>query len=358
MKPFFWILRPGHPDEWAAVVGLVQRHAEPFGGGLSEAGEGAWGRRLRVELRDEVAARAFWLAVHEAADELGLAVELITEPAASDGPWHRLEAGGASPAEASPATQTIIRNDRAAGAAGLSLLRPEIPEATLYDLLAEQDPELCGKLDQTIAAIEEQGLPVIHLLPYLDLPLFQEYAESHPGETEQNLFLHMLHTWTCYRRFGQVHARLPEDLAATLADARWLRVHTNQFASPAPALCVQFPLWWQPLRPASPGPQQWVKEVYLTHCEPPTPVEDRELTLMIVTHDDRGEFAFVPLEIPLSLPAVEESLEAFFAPSLADAELGANGQDLWRTARIAAAWCLYACARDPRRYLPSGGAAV
>ncbi|MGH9536231.1 MAG: hypothetical protein ACRD2E_15385, partial [Terriglobales bacterium] len=85
----------------------------------------------------------------------------------------------------------------------------------------------------------------------------------------------------------------------------------------------------------------------------------RELTLMIVTHDERGEFAFVPLEIPLSLPAVDESLQAFFAPSLEDPDLGPNTQDLLQTTTIAAAWCLYRCARDPQRYLdaaPSGAA--
>lgn len=365
MATFSWILRPGHADEWDAVAGLVATQATAFGAQLfwaaetglgSAPGGGAGARRLRAELADEETGRAFWLAVHEAADEMSLAVELLTEPAAADGPWRRLDAAAAESLVPSAAGAQLVPAS-APRPDGLALVRPELPEETLYDLLLAQDPELAGKLDQTIGAIEAEGLPVIHLLPYLDLPLFQDYAAEHPGETEQNLFLHMLHTWTCYRRFGQVHAQLGEELAATLADSRWLRVHTTQFQSPAPALCVQFPPWWQPLRPAAAGPQQWVKEIYLTHCEPPTPIEDRELTLMIVTHDDRGEFAFVPLEIPLSLPAVEESLEAFFAPSLDDAQLGANSQDLWRTTRIAAAWCLYACARDPQRYLPPGAGA-
>ncbi len=358
--PFAWILRPGHADEWPAMVRLVAQHAGIAGARLSVASDPRQGRRLRAELPDEEIGQAFWLAIHEAADELSLAVELVTDPAAAGGPWSALESASGEVARSSD--EGVGGISQAAAAAtlappnatpGLTRFRPEVPEETLYDLLREQDPDLDGKLEQAIQQIEAEGLPVIHLLPYLDLPLFQEYAAANPGEREQNLFLHMLHTWTCYRRFGAVHARLGPELAATLTDSRWLRLHSTQFQSPAPALCVQFPAWWQTLRAPGGGPSQWVKEVYLIHCEPPTPLEDRELTLMIVTHDERGEFGFVPLEIPISLPAVDESLQAFFAPSLEDPDLGANTQDLQQTCCIAAAWCLYSCARDPVRYLGS-----
>ncbi len=360
--PFAWILRPGHADEWPAMVRLVSQQAVISGARLSVASDPRQGRRLRAELPDEEVGQEFWLAVHEAADELSLAVELVTDPAGAGGPWSPLDDAGAN-VEAEPGADeggagispAAASAPAAAATAvpGLTRFRPEVPEETLYDLLREQDPDLDGKLDQTIQQIEAEGLPVVHLLPYLDLPLFQEYAGANPGEREQNLFLHMLHTWTCYRRFGAVHARLGPELAATLSDSRWLRLHSTQFQSPAPALCVQFPAWWQTLRAPGGGPAQWVKEVYLIHCEPPTPLEDRELTLMIVTHDERGEFGFVPLEIPLSLPAVDESLQAFFAPSLEDEDLGANTQDLQQTCCITAAWCLYSCARDPVRYLGS-----
>lgn len=287
---------------------------------------------LGEEIEAEERGRAFWLELHSRCLDENLALELANPPLNCT--WGGLDLPAPVPPELVPTSPET-----------LALVRPEIPAATVYDLLRADDPELEQNLAETTRWIEARGLPVINLLSYLDLPLFRAYAAEHPDERDQNLFLHMLHTWTCYRHSGQVRASIPEDLAARFTDPRYLRLNTTQFRSPAPALCLQFADWSQPLRPlASGGTHQWAKELYLTHLEPPTPSDDRELTLMIVSHDQRGEFGFIPLEVPLSLPGVGQSIAAFFAPSEGDDELGANTEDLHRVTAIAATYCLYAVA--------------
>ncbi len=334
-------------EQTEAFVGLARELAEPFQARLLAAPRGS-GVVLRAEFQGDAASaeergRAFWLELHSRSLDQNLAMELA-EGFQPDGGWQPLDQVAVAP-------RVPPRPGCAPG--GLALQRPPIAPEPLYDILRADDPEMDQNLDNTIAWIEGHGLPVINLLSYLELPLFTTYAADHPDERDQNLFLHMLHTWTCYRRFGAFHARVPEDLAAAFEDPRYLRLNSTQFCSPAPALCVQFTDWTQLVRGTGNRGSLWAKEVYLTHFEPPTPAEERELTLMIVTWDERGEFGFIPLEVPLSLPAVDESIAAFFAPSAGDEELGANTGDLDRLTRIAATYCLYATARDSARYLQS-----
>lgn len=348
---FGWTFHNVHEDETGEFLALLAPIAAAHNARLTWRTSGDGGLLLRAEFGGEEAARAFWLELHERSNDANLAMELVAADGDDWQSWPPQPQEPAPPAPGEMQTEVLAVTAGAAGApeAGLAHYRPEIPADTIYDLLRQDDPELDGKLDATIAAIDAAGMPVINLLSYLDLPLFTEYAAEHEEEREQNLFLHMLHTWTCYRRFGAVHAAISPELGEMLSDPRWLRINTTQFQSPAPALCLQLPAWWQTLR--APGSLHWVKEIYVTHCEPPTPADDRELTFMIVTHDERGQYGFVPLELPLSLPGVDQSIEAFFAPSLEDDELGANTQDLRRITIITAAYCLYACAKDPVRYL-------
>ncbi|HUX68555.1 MAG TPA: hypothetical protein VMV31_13800 [Terriglobales bacterium] len=302
------------------------------------------------EMEAEERGRAFWLELHSRCLDANLAMELVEgfEPAQGWRPASGLAPAPEASAAALPAAAAALAPP---APAALARQRPPIPAQTVYDLLRADDPDLDRNLDETIAWIEAAGLPVINLLSYLDLPLFRGYAAEHPDERDQNLFLHMLHTWACFRRWGAVGAVLPPALAQAFADPRYLRLNTTQFRSPAPALCLQLADWSEPVRPVAGGAPQWAKEIYLTHLDPPTPADDRELTLMIVSYDERGEFGFIPLEIPLSLPGVGESIAAFFAPSAGDEELGANTEDLHRLTVLAATYCLYATARDPALYL-------
>jgi len=341
-----WIFHTALPEQTGEFVQLASQLAATFGVELTAAA-GPTGVVLRTSFEEEDHARAFWLELHSRCLDQNLALELC-DP--GPGPVWRPTGRDFVP---SPA---LI--ERPPTPAPLARERPPIPSETVYDLLRADDGEMDRNLAETIAAIESAGLPVINLLSYLDLPLFQNYAAEHPEERDQNLFLHMLHTWACYRHAGEVHARLEPKLAQVFTDPRYLRLNTTQFRSPAPALCVQLPDWTWTVRPVAradggAGRLQWAKEIYLTHLEPPTPSDDRELTLMIVTYDERGEFGFIPLEVPLSLPGVGQSIDAFFAPSEGDDELGANTEDLRLLTAISATYCLYATARDRERYLNS-----
>ncbi|MGH9478101.1 MAG: hypothetical protein ACRD1A_02635 [Terriglobales bacterium] len=338
---FQWRFQNPLAEQADAFAALVEELAARFGARLLSApGPAATVFCTEFEGAAEAAearAREFWLELHSRTLDQNLALELVSDDAPA-GPPRALAARGAdAPPRPLPAIQ-----------------RPPIPEETVYDLLRSDDPDMDRNLAETIAWIEANHLPVINLLSYLELPLFLDYAAEHPDERDQNLFLHMLHTWANYRRWGAVHARIPPELTGVFTDPRYLRLNTTQFQSPAPALCLQFADWEQAVRGAEGAPAQWAKEIYLTHLEPPTPSDDRELTLMIVTHDARGELGFIPLEVPLSLPGVGESIDAFFAPSEGDEELGANTEDLHRLTAIAATYCLYASARDPARYLGQG----
>jgi len=336
-EPFQWTFRTALPEQTEPFLELAAEVGRAFKAVLDACarpdGVVVRARFLGDPEEAEERGRAFWLDLHGHCLDQNLALELAPAPA---GPWGALSPQAESPRSPAPAP---------AKPDALASVRPEIPAATLYDLLRSDDPEMEQNLAETTRWIESRGLPVINLLSYLDLPMFLAYAAEHPDERDQNLYLHMLHTWTCYRHAGQVRASIPADLAARFADPRYLRLNTTQFRSPAPALCLQFADWSQPLRPpSSGGRRQWAKEVYLTHLEPPTPSDDRELTLMIVSHDEGGEFGFIPLEVPLSLPGVGQSIDAFFAPSEGDEELGANTEDLHRISSIAATYCLYAVA--------------
>lgn len=353
-----WVFHTPHGEQTEAFVALSRRLADAAGARLTCCTTPA-GLVLRADFDDEETGREFWLELHSECLDANLAMELVDDPA--DAQWQPVDQGVEAPPSPEAAPSPAAPLAKAAGAAGQALVRqrPEISDETLYDILRAGDPELEDNLDETIRWIESSGLPVINLLSYLELPLFVEYARTHPNERDQNLFLHMLHTWTCFRRFGARAARIPPELAEAFTAPRYLRLNTTQFRSPAPALCVQFTPWTLPLR--GPGADdatvtQWAKEIYLTHLEPPTPADDRELTLMIVTHDADGEFGFVPLEVPLSLPGVGQSIDAFFAPGESDEMLGANSRDLHKLTTIAATYCLYACARNPTRYLQSGEA--
>jgi len=346
---FAWTFHTPLPEHTDAFAELAVELGAQFQATLMSAPDPAGGLVLRAQFAGEADAaeargRDFWLELHSRCLDANLLLELVDTPSAPA--WSPLSA-------LAPPAPTTRRHSAAAPESALAPLRPQIPAQPLYDLLRADDPDLDRNLDETIAWIERADLPVINLLSYLDLPLFQSYAAEHEDERDQNQFLHMLHTWACYRRFGELHARVPLELAEAFTDPRYLRLNTTQFRSPAPALCVQLPDWAFALRPVASSRPQWAKEVYLTHLEPPTPADDRELTLMIVTYDERGDFGFVPLELPLSLPAVGESIEAFFAPGLDDAELGANTEDLRRLTVIAATYCLYASSADPARYLHS-----
>lgn len=349
--PFHWIFHTPLPEQTEAFTALAAELAPEFAAEL-ESGEApeVEGLVLRAsfageELEAEERGRAYWLELHSRCLDVNLAMELVEgfEPAHG---WQPLGSGTPKSPDS-----LIVPASPATDPESLVASRPDIPPEPLYGLLLADDPDMERNLNETNAWIEAAGLPVINLLSYLDLPLFAAYAAEHAEERDQNLFLHMLHTWTCYRRYGEVHARLPRALADSFTDPRYLRLNTTQFRSPAPALCVQFEDWSQPLRAAGTGKMQWVKEIYLTHLEPPTPADDRELTLMLVSYDQRGEYGFIPLEVPLSLPGVGQSIEAFFAPSAGDEELGANTHDLARMTAIAATYCLYATARDPTHYL-------
>ncbi len=329
---FHWAFRSAYAEQAEALRQLAEELAPDYGAALQRGGAGVV-RAAFAGVEAEDRARAYWLALHQRALDQDLALELA--PAAGDA-----EAGGGP----------MVRPE-AAPDAGLARVRPPIPEATLYDLLRADDADMDRNLDETIAWIEGAGLPVINLLSYLELPLFQRYALEHASERDQTQFLHMLHTWTCYRRFGAVRASLPPALVQAFGDPRYLRVNTTQFRSPAPALCLQLPDWALPVRGSGGRPGLWAKEIYITHLEPPTPADDRELTLMIITCDESAEFGFIPLEVPLSLPGVGQSIDAFFAPSAGDDELGANTEDLRRLTSLAAVYCLYASAADPARYL-------
>jgi hypothetical protein len=382
---FGWTFHTPLPEQTAAFTELAVELGAQFQATLMSAPDPAGGLLLRAQFAGEADAaeargRDFWLELHSRCLDANLLLELVDTPSAPawsplsalaplEAAWRCHEQSGhpLPPIEArpqatsgsdqaksgEPPAPTPRRPSAAAPESALAPLRPPIPTQPLYDLLRADDPDLDRNLDETIAWIERAGLPVINLLSYLDLPLFQSYAAEHEDERDQNQFLHMLHTWACYRRFGELHARIPLELAEAFTDPRYLRLNTTQFRSPAPALCVQLPDWAFALRPTASSRLQWAKEVYLTHLEPPTPADDRELTLMIVTYDERGDFGFVPLELPLSLPAVGESIEAFFAPGLDDAELGANTADLRQITVIAATYCLYASSADPARYLHS-----
>ncbi|MGH9413367.1 MAG: hypothetical protein ACRD0Y_06460, partial [Terriglobales bacterium] len=341
-------------EQTVAFVALVSEIAEQYPARLQAARRGD-GVVLRAEFDGDAAAaeergRAYWSELHSRSLDENLAMELV-EGYEPEGGWQALDALATDWFAAAAGAGLAPRPPQPEAA--LARQRPPIAPEPLYDILRAGDEDMDRNLAETIAWIEGNGLPVINLLSYLELPLFVNYAAEHDEERDQNLFLHMLHTWACYRRFGAVHARAPEELAQAFEDPRYLRLNSTQFRSPAPALCVQFEDWSQVVRGAGGSRMQWAKEIYLTHFEPPSPAEERELTLMIVTYDEGGEFGFIPLEVPLSLPAVDESIDAFFAPSEADEELGANTEDLRRLTRIAATYCLYATARDPARYLQS-----
>ncbi|MGH9486860.1 MAG: hypothetical protein ACRD04_04635 [Terriglobales bacterium] len=342
---FAWVFHTPLPEQTPAFTSLVRELGPRFAAELQAAPRGpGWVLRAAFagpEAAAEERGLAFWLELHSRCLDQNLAMELVEGFQPENG-WQPLAA-----MEAEPSPLAAARAPHAA----LARQRVPIAPEPVYDILRAGDAGMDRNLAGTIAWIEAQGLPVINLLSYLELPLFTAYAAEHEEERDQNLFLHMLHTWTCYRRYGAVHARLPEELAAAFADPRYLRLNTTQFRSPVPALCLQFSDWTEAVRGVGTGALQWAKEVYLTHFEPPTPAEERELTLMIVTFDERGEFGFIPLEVPLSLPAVDESIDAFFAPSAGDEELGANTEDLRRLTRIAATYCLYATVGDSARYL-------
>lgn len=360
---FHWNFRNAHAEQTGDFVALVQILAPEFSAVLSAAREPELGLILRAEFPSEDEGREFWLELHTRCLDVNIAMELAPDAVADRLAWQPLDAvieemmDASDAASSQTAGETVVVVQPQAEqqvhsvSDALARYRADIPPETLYDILRSDDPEMDGKLDDTIRGIERSGMPVINLLSYLDLPLFTEYAEQNPDERDQNLFLHMLHTWTCYRRYGALCARLTPELARVLEDKRYLRVNTTMFQSPAPALCIQYPPWEYAVRGRTAADTRWVKEVYLTHFEPPTPAEDRELTLMIITHDERGEYGFIPLEVPLTLPAVDQSIDAFFAPSMEDEDLGMNTQDLHRLTIVAATYCLYATARDPRKYL-------
>jgi len=367
---FHWIFRNAHAEQSDDFVALVRELAPEFQAELSGARDPELGLILRADFPSEEQGREFWLELHTRCLDVNIPMELVevaeleTTAAAFEGaglswrPLHDVLSGAPANGEPEIVTPAGDAGGASSWSEALSVYRAEIPLESLYDILREGDPEMEGKLDDTIRRIERDGMPVINLLSYLDLPMFAEYAAEHPDERDQNLYLHMLHTWTCYRRYGAICARLTEELAEVLEDKRYLRINTTMFQSPALALCIQYPAWKYAVRGRTAADTRWVKEVYLTHFEPPTPAEDRELTLMIVTHDERGEFGFIPLEVPLTLPAVDQSIDAFFAPSIEDDELGMNTQDLHRLTVIAATYCLYATARDPRKYLTGAGPAT
>lgn len=342
-EPFHWVFCDPLPEQATRFRALVEELAEGFAAQLRCLCSGA-GWLWRADFGDEEHGREFWLELHSRCLDENLAIELVPEPLPPMAQWSALlddEAANPEPVATMAVSPTALER-----------FRPPIPAETAYDLLRADDPDLDKNLDETIAWIKAARLPVINLLSYLDLPLYRNYAVEHPDEREQTLFLHMLHTWTCYRHFGEVHATLPDELIRAFASPIYLRLNTTQFRSPAPALCLQFAPWSMPVRGAVHGSRpQWAKEIYLTHLEPPTPHDDRELTLMFVLHDEAGEYGFVPLEVPLSLPGVGQSIDAFFAPGADDSELGANTEDLRRLTSIAATYCLYATARDPARYL-------
>lgn len=358
---FHWNFRNAHADQTDDFVALVRTLALEFSAGLRAAREPELGLILRADFPSEDQGREFWLELHTRCLDVNIPMELAADDVAAALTWQPLEQVMAPDEAVSDAPVIVVKPETErevhSTSASLARYRAEIPVETLYDILRSDDPEMDGKLDDTIRRIERNGMPVINLLSYLDLPLFTEYAEQNPDERDQNLFLHMLHTWTCYRRYGALCARLTPELAGVLEDKRYLRVNTTMFQSPAPALCLQYPPWTYAVRGRTAADTRWVKEVYLTHFEPPTPAEDRELTLMIITHDEQGEFGFIPLEVPLTLPAVDQSIDAFFAPGIEDEELGMNTQDLHRLTVVAATYCLYACARDPRKYLTGAGPA-
>jgi len=325
--PFQWIFHTPLAEQTEAFAALAAELAVAFHAELSTAArDGDLIFRTVFPGDDfdaEQTGRDFWQELYSRCLDSNLAMELVeTFPAAN-----ALRCAPATEANSQPTALVVPRG--------------EIPEAPLYDILRADDPDMDRNLDETIAWIEAAGLPVINLLSYLDLPLYRAYAAEHEDERDQNMFLHMLHTWTCYRRYGAVLARVPLALAKAFVNPMYLRLNTTQFRSPAPALCLVFPPWEYMVG------QHWVKEIYMTHLEPPTPADDRELTFMIVSHDERGEFGFIPLEVPLSLPGVGESIDAFFA-SPEDA-------DLRRLTVIAATYCLYATARDRAQYLGSPG---
>lgn len=358
---FHWVFRNAHAEQSDDFIVLVRELAPEFQAEVTGARDAELGLVLRADFPSEEMGREFWLELHTRCLDVNIPMELVEVAEAASGAgwrWQPLQdLLRAHPSQEE--SEIITRPDESRRAApvteSLAVYRAEIPLETLYDILRADDPEMEAKLDDTIRRIERNGMPVINLLSYLDLPMFAEYAEEYPDERDQNLYLHMLHTWTCYRRFGALSARLTEELAEVLEDKRYLRVNTTMFQSPAPALCIQYPAWKYAVRGRTAAETRWVKEVYLTHFDPPVPTEDRELTLMIITHDEQGEFGFIPLEVPLTLPAVDESIDAFFAPSLEDEELGMNTQDLHRLTVIAATYCLYATARDPRKYLTGAG---
>lgn len=361
-----WIFQSPFAEETEPFLALAASVAGEFGLELEATRSpanlivlrAAFGQGLEAEERG----RAFWLELHGRCLDCNLALEMVEAP--PSGPWRPLSA---LPEQWRPTVQGQA-SSAASGfppAGGLAPLapaslaesasealvpeRPVITTDTIYDVLRHDDPELDRNLDETIAWIENTGMPVINLLSYLELPMFQAYAQAHEDEREQNLYLHMLHTWTCYRHYGALCASISSELAEAFTDPRFLRLSSNQFRAPSPALCLQLPAWALLVR----GPQtQWAKEIYLTYCPPPTPAEDPELTLMIVTHDQQGEFGFIPLEVPLSLPGIGESIDAFFEPGLDDSELGGNSEDLRRLTVITATYCLYATAGDRTPYLP------
>jgi hypothetical protein len=358
---FHWNFRNAHAEQTEDFIALVRSLAPEFFAELSAAREPELGLILRADFPSEGQGREFWLELHTRCLDVNIPMELAADEVAATLDWQPLdrvlaeEAAPGEPVIVVPSDPGKAESEVHSVSDALARYRAEVPIESLYDILRSDDSEMDGKLDDTIRRIERSGMPVINLLSYLDLPLFTEYAEEHPDERDQNLFLHMLHTWTCYRRYGALCARLTPELAEVLEDKRYLRLNTTMFQSPAPALCIQYPAWKYPVRGRTAADTRWVKEVYLTHFEPPTPAEDRELTLMIITHDEQGEFGFIPLELPLTLPAVDESIDAFFAPSIEDEELGVNTQDLHRLTIVAATYCLYATARDPRKYLTGAG---
>ncbi len=325
--PFQWIFHAPLAEQIDAFAALAGELAAKFGAELSTAprdGDLIFRTIFPGDDFDaEETGREFWQELYSRCLDANLALELVDSFPA--------------PGALQPSPEVETGSQRAA----LAVPRGEIPEAPLYDILRADDPDMDRNLDETIAWIEAAGLPVINLLSYLDLPLYRAYAAEHEDERDQNMFLHMLHTWTCYRRYGAVLARIPLELARAFVNPIYLRLNTTQFRAPAPALCLMFPPWEYMVG------TQWVKEIYITHLEPPTPADDRELTFMIVSHDERGECGFITLEVPLSLPGVGESIDAFFA-SPEDA-------DLRRLTVIAATYCLYATARDRKQYLGSAG---
>src|SRR6185437_15145211 len=128
------------PEQTAAFLELTAEVAAEFEAMLdaAHAPEGVVVRAqfLGEEIEAEERGRAFWLELHSRCLDENLALELANPPA--DGVWGGMELPAASQPEPTPAAPEA-----------LALVRPEIPAATLYDLLRADDPELEQNLAET-----------------------------------------------------------------------------------------------------------------------------------------------------------------------------------------------------------------